>query len=469
MPRLALEVFAGPPAGGLLVHDAAARPCVVAADATLQAAGVRPGMPLAAARALCPQLLARRRRPARERQRLERLAAWAGQFTPQVVLVPPRGLLLEVGGSRRLFGGLEALLGKIEAGFASLGAAASCALAPTPLAATWLARADSGCRLESFAGLVRALSALPLGVLELDDKALARLEGMGLRRLGDLLRLPRDGLARRLGPELLERLDQALGRRPDPRAPFEPPPRYRARQDLALEAEVADVLLPPVRQLLEAFCGWLRARGAGVLAWRLELLHHRRPPTRILLKLSRPQSAVNELQALVEARFAALELGAPVTGIALRSLEIEALAPPPAGADLFDLRRREARDPQWLVERLRARLGRDAVRGVALREDYRPERAWAWCEPGDRGETAWLRQGLPLWLRVPAEPLEVREGGPWYRGPLRLHPERCRIESGWWDGGGVRRDYFLAEHPAGMRYWVYRTSAGDWFLHGVFG
>ena len=60
------------------------------------------------------------------------------------------------------------------------------------------------------------------------------------------------------------------------------------------------------------------------------------------------------------------------------------------------------------------------------------------------------------------------EAQPWV---LRDGPER--IESGWWDGADVRRDYFIAENPRGETVWIYRDHRygiddGEWYLHGVF-
>jgi protein ImuB len=44
-----------------------------------------------------------------------------------------------------------------------------------------------------------------------------------------------------------------------------------------------------------------------------------------------------------------------------------------------------------------------------------------------------------------------------------------RIETGWWRGGSVRRDYYQVETTDGARYWLFRELAtGRWFLHGMF-
>ena len=52
----------------------------------------------------------------------------------------------------------------------------------------------------------------------------------------------------------------------------------------------------------------------------------------------------------------------------------------------------------------------------------------------------------------------------------RSSPGPERIESGWWDGDDVTRDYFVALNADGARFWVFRERSGasGWFLHGIF-
>jgi protein ImuB len=56
-----------------------------------------------------------------------------------------------------------------------------------------------------------------------------------------------------------------------------------------------------------------------------------------------------------------------------------------------------------------------------------------------------------------------------------LHPEGSdpgpeRVESGWWDGVDVRRDYHVVIGAAGEKLWLYRDClTREWYLHGIFG
>lgn len=154
---------------------------------------------------------------------LEALAAWCGQFTSFVSLAPPDGLLLEIGQSLTFFGGVATLVERVRAGVVDLGYQPLLAIAPTPLAAIFFVRARQAICITDPRQLHAPLSRLPLAVLGVDVRIAEALTGLGLREVGECLRLPRDGLARRFGPELVRLLDRASGRQPDPRLPFEPP------------------------------------------------------------------------------------------------------------------------------------------------------------------------------------------------------------------------------------------------------
>src|SRR5581483_9640924 len=131
--------------------------------------------------------------------------------------------------SLKLYHGLDRLIDGVRAGLQRLGYHARLAVAPTPLGAVWLAQTGSEARVTDHGALFGALAKLPLACLALDADREALLRGLGFATLLDCLRLPRDGIARRVGPQILDRLDRAFGRKPDPRPAFAAPERFRAR------------------------------------------------------------------------------------------------------------------------------------------------------------------------------------------------------------------------------------------------
>jgi protein ImuB len=477
LPHLPLEICSrGAPAPDP-APDAAITPLVVAEGhgreqwvyaANVEAArlGVHAGMRVSAAYAMTQALRVHTRDPQAEQDALESLAAWSSQYTSCVSLVPPATLLLEVGGSERLYKGLEVLREVVRQGLAELGYSAQLALAPTPLGAVWLARAGKEAWLTDHAALFGALAELPPACLGLEPKREALLTGMGLTRLVDCLRLPRDGLARRLGPELLIALDRAFGRLPDPREAYVVPPRFRSR--LGLPAPVADaqVLLFPLRRLVVELCGFLLARGAGATRLQFTLRSAKSVTTEWALSLGSASRALAPIVPLLRDRLERLNLPAPVEEVTLAVDDLIALDAQPL--DFFQAQA-PAQVRAQMVERLQARLGRAAVRGVTTHADHRPEYAWRYVEAGSAIEAMALER-RPLWLLPEPLAIEWRDGRLHWNHPLKLEPERERIESGWWDDREIARDYFVARDGDGRGFWVYRDlqELGQWYVQGIF-
>ena len=419
--------------------------------------------------ALAARLRVLPRRESAEREALERLAAWCGRFSSEVSLEPPRGLILEAARSLNLFGGAWSLLDQVSAGVAGLGYRCRCCLAPTPGGALVLATAGEEGVIVDAEALRTALSGLPLRALELDESELRSLRHMGLRTVGDLLRLPRTGLTERLGPARILQLQRLLGEAPDPRSRFEPPATYRGRLELPSELLYVDALLFPCRRLIDEVAGFLLSRGAGVqrLEWCLEHPEGTEH-TRFTLGSARAEQDPGRWLGLLRERLERLRLPAPVCALGLSLDGVQPLTP--VTRELFPELEPALAPDSALLDRLRARLGRDAVRGLSLVADHRPERAWRWCSPGESGKGEG-RGDRPLWLLPEPRPLETRRRRPWMDGDLDLGVERERIETGWWDGLDVARDYFVATRVRGERLWIYREiqEPHAWFLHGLFG
>lgn len=407
--------------------------------------------------------------------RLERLAQALAQFSPQVSLEPPDGLIVEVGASLRLFGGVAMLRAAVASRLEVLGIETWLALAPTPLAASWLARADGG-DVSELAQLPGRLGELPIAVCRWPAAQAKLLQELGVRSLADCLRLPRDALSRRSSPALLQSLDRALGRRADPRRTWQPAAGFEDVLALPAETEVLARLIEGVDWLIERLGLVLRRRDASVHRLLLSLCHANREATRVALVLSQPSRDVAHLQALFAQRLERVTLPAPVMVLRLSAPRLELDAAAPSG-ELFAQRTRAhpcAGVPQ-LIERLRARLGVSAVFGLCLVPEHRPEDAWqAVLSPGGRINDAALPASAarrPLWMLAEPVMLRAQHGQPHYQGRLSIEQGPERIETGWWDGRDVARDYYIARNPSGMRLWIYRERNGarGWWLHGVFG
>ncbi|MGP1680096.1 MAG: Y-family DNA polymerase, partial [Burkholderiales bacterium] len=464
LPQLPLEAFQR----GLPSPE----PCAVAerqrilvCDAKAAARGLRAGMPVTAALALAPGLRLREREAAAETEALLGIAAWAMQCTPSVALDFPDLVLLEISGSLKLFGGLGAIAARLRQGLIAMGYSARLAAAPTPRAASWFARAGKSCLIADATMLEGELSALPLSVLQSgEEEALA---SIGAGSIGDLLALPRDGLARRFGQGLLDALDQALGRLPDPRGFCVLPEKFCAAIELPAEATQAAALLFAAQRLLAQLEGFLAARAAGTRRLLISLSHRAAPATRIELGLVAACREAAHFALLLREQLQQTALSEPVRAI---TLQVEAIEPL-EHSNLSLLPDELQQEGNWprLIERLRSRLGAAAVHGMVLCADHRPERACAEAEPGAR-QLALDFNLRPFWLLARPQALEEMGSVPCHHGPLKLLAGPERIESGWWDGADLARDYFIARSADAALLWVYRerSPAGAWYLHGIF-
>ncbi|MCC5795586.1 MAG: hypothetical protein JJT85_12755 [Chromatiales bacterium] len=397
----------------------------------------------------------------------DRLLQQLFAFTP-VVARDPDGdaLLLEVAGSLRLFGGLGRLCARIQALPAY--AHASLAVAPTARAALWLARAGDCRPVRDPAQLPAALSRLAVAVTGWPQAALSLLSGTGIRTLGECLRLPRHGLARRIGRRCLLELDQALGHAtwlPEPQRPCW---RFHESSELPDAAADGSLLLPAAMRLLDRLVSGLRKRHAAVevLWWRL--CQPGGADERVRIALACPGQDRALLGELVALRFSTLRLAAPVQVLELLAQPVP-LAPA-AGTDLLGDLPETGGPRAALLQRLSARFGADAVHGLASQPHWQPEAAWqaVGLAPGRRVPSAPPAPAgpQPLWLLPEPRRLSAAPGS----GGLRLGHGPRRLETGWWAGENVRRDYYAAIAPDGRRLWVFQDLRDThWYLHGLFG
>ena len=469
---------------------------IVAVNPAAHARGMRHGMGLAAALALDASFLWAEREPAREQAALDTLGLWALQYSSTVSLKPPHGLLVETGGSLRIFGGLHTLIADIARGLDALGFVATLASAPTPTGALMLARSGFAEHLDTTAALRAALPGLPVAALDSAAGFAATFDTLGLRTLADVRALPRDGLARRFGTHLCEELDRAFGQQPDPVMLLVAPTTFHTLIALPAPAESAEAILFACRRGLRQLEGFLRAGRKTVD--RIDLhLHHERgahrdqesAATLITLNFFEPAASAERFTLILRERLNHIALERRVERIGL-GVPLLLEAAETTGSLLPDTSHAATRAGgglRTLLERLHARLGQEAIQSLEVRADHRPARATALLSmrvdnllpTQARRAPSRTKESLPtptfgprpVWLVEPARPLREVGGKPHHAGPLTLLAGPERIESGWWDDAPVTRDYFIARTEAHALVWIFRERREPlgWFLQGYFG
>lgn len=468
-PDLSLQLYlrGGDSCGPAIVQETGNPPRVLSYNEQAAKTGIKPGMAVSAALALTPGLQVLTRNSAKEAKALAGIAAWATQFTPTVSLASSNEVLMEISGCQRLFGGLRPLSGRIRSGLAELGYRATVVLAPNPTAALLLARDGIDTSIDDRHALRRTLARLRLTRLDQPAQTIAMLANLGVHTIGDWLSLPRDGLARRFGQGMLDEIDRALGLLPDPRPPFSAPNRYSASLELPAPVQETEPLLFAAKRLVLELTGHLAMRQIGVTRLKLELQHARHAVTPVVLGLSAPSREAGHLVALLREKLATIELPEAVESLVLIAGEVRPLGS--CNRTLFS-DGRPSREERWrIVEHLRARLGVEAVHGVEVFPDHRPERAYRRTLPGHAADSQCELQ-RPLWLLPRPRRLHAEGSLPAMDRPLALLDGPERVESGWWDDFDVKRDYFVARDSTGAKVWLYRErpDGREWFVHGIF-
>lgn len=417
--------------------------------------GLRPGMALPAAVARVPGLLALARRPAAEREALNALACWLYRFGTPVTCCPQRqAVWVQVGPSAHLFGGWDGLVGALLADVPAY--RVRFGVAPTLGCSLLLAVANAGLheRVREPGDIAHAIAGLPLRLLPFEDQALRLLAGAGLRRIGEVLALPADALGRRLGGLAMLALDRIVGRAPEAWEAFVPAARYRRRFEFGDPVDSTEALLFPMKMMLGEFAAYLRARDSAVQNFVLRLRDSRRRTVAHSIGLMSPTRDPARLLRVLREQLERITLEDGVV-----ELRIEADRFEPATAIQDDLFGSSAMLGQRLLElreRLAARLGKDAVRQMAVSPDRRPEAAMT--DPGPGTVPGAHHPPRPPWLLAQPSPMV----------PARLLGVPERIELGWWEGEAAPRDYFLAQDLTGRVCWVYRDlQDGGFYLHGL--
>jgi protein ImuB len=481
LPKLSLEVFrprwSPEPEHGSAVLE---KDKVVIADSAARAAGVRLGMKRGGVLTLSPETAMYERDIARENAAQREVGVALMTFSPDVALLDEATVLVEVGASLRLFGGLLSLCRQAKTILDALGLTARISAAPTGQGAWLLARYGNR-RVLQLASLERVLMPLPmLAVPEIRPFA-DWFTGLGCESIADVRRLPRAGLQRRCGEHLLDSLDRAFGTAPELFDWLELPPTFSARIELPDRLEHADGAVFAAHRLIVQLCGWLCAKQLAVTAITLSLEHERGreaiPPTRVDIALGEPAWREEHLLRLVKERLHRLELAAPAIALRLEASKVDSAAP--ATDSLFPEPGGSPEDHARLIELLIARLGDENVLRPVPSADHRPEIANRWVPVSQAVRKITLPDSLPrpTWMLATPVRLLMRQHRPFYGSPLKMVSPGERIEAGWFDGELVTRDYFVAQAEDRSCYWIYceRVSSRDaeedqrWFLHGLFG
>jgi protein ImuB len=464
-----------------------------AVSAEAAALGLFAGQKATDAKALVPELETAEAEPEADAAALTALVDWCVRFSPAVAADPPDGLFLDITGVAHLWGGEAELMADFQRRAATGGLRFRCAIADTPGAAWGLAHFGEDRTLAAPGDQRAWLEPLPPAALRLPTETWAQIERLGLRRLSQLMDIPRGPFARRFGQAALTRLDQALGREAEALTFRRPPSPWFARLAFAEPISAPEDMARVTTDVTAKLCARLDAEGQG--ARRFEVAFHRvdGKALPVAVGLALPGREARRIAKLFAPKLETVDPGFGIEVVTIVAYDVEPISGRQGRIDSGrDAAVEEGLAP--LVDRLTNRLGEDRVWRARPAESHVPELAVVHARPfASTGEAqAWDRETprpSRLFRRpVPVEdvmaltpddpPTRFRWRGQLFRVRRAEGPERISEE--WWKGAieGVSpthvRDYYRVEDEDGRRFWLFRAglyseTPPKWWMHGLFG
>lgn len=420
--------------------------------------GIKTGMGLGTAAALCSNLQVQAYAVNVETQRLREIAQYLYVMTSDISFFAPDGILLRISNMLALYKGLEHYWTELKTHLQPLQVSYQYSCAYSPLAARLLARVGVNRVTEDKQLLSQYIAQQPLTATELSYKTIDKLSRVGIHKVGELVNLPMAELARRFDIELVNYLGRLSGQFKHPVDFYHPKPEFCHYLELLFEIENVQWLQRPLQNLLVKLEHFLKLRDQ--LAHELVLQLHQRDTDKVELIVT---SAAGEYQAskwikLFALRLENISLSAPVMALTLKAKRIADRTA--VKADLF-AGNQGKQSPLELISLLQAKLGQQAVRGLTLSDDPRPDLTNQLSEPLQEKPKIAVNPHIIRPSILLPKPCELREKVLIVRGPERLL-------TGWWDNKPMHRDYFVARSKSGQWLWVFRNHQQQWFVHGIF-
>jgi len=481
----------------LLVRVRAGQQIVAGVDAVACAHGAREGQSLAQARTLLAGLTVHTppHDAAADALALTAFARWiTKRWSPIVSIDPPDGVLLDISGCEHLFGGETDLIASLEKSVRALGFTPRTGIASTVGTAWALARFAEGEDCIAPPGHERrSLSHLPIAALRVDADVTEGLAEVGIDRIGQLFDLPRHTLPIRYGPDLLRRLDQALGLIPELVGRTSEAITIHASRELTGGTTRLGAIERVVQMLLAQIATTLGTHESGLRRLDATFERMNADAQRMTIQVSRPTRDAKHLWSLLRPKVERLHMGFGVERITL------------AVGGIARLVHRQVslageRDNVWkhdgefaaMLDTMASRLGRTNVLRAELVQSHRPERAFRLLPIDDVQSVSKAPDTCPVGPRPsrlfdpprPAHTIALSPDGPVQRLRWSTHhthhekghehdhaiiasvgPERVGPE--WWKEREPTRDYYRVQDENGRWLWLFREAGTSrWFVHG---
>ncbi len=466
--------------------------------------GLEIGLPVANARAICPDVEVFEANDAADAQALAHIADWCDRFTPLVALDPPYGLFLDISGCVHLFGGEARMLQTVCASLDRQGFIVNAAIAGTSVCARTMTRTVRGCIVPE-GEEAKAIAPLPVFALGADHAIERGLGRAGLKTIGDVASRAPHEITARFGADFTSLLQQALGKYDAPISPRKPLPDFMVEKRFAEPIATEDVIAAALSKLAQMLIVAMDRAGKGARQLEASFFRTDGAVRSIAVETGQPVTKADFINRLFRERLDALsdplDPGFGFDLIRLSASRVDIVVQQQRD---FDTRTQDNDDVAALIDRIAARIGGHRVVVHLPQDTHIPEKAVlaapAQHHLDDATKAVWFEQVAeepplrPLRMFEKPELIEVPfatvpDGPPrhftWRRVThvvTRVEgPERIAME--WWrrKEQALTRDYFRMEDTEGLRFWIYRdglygepvskegeTLPPKWFVHGLF-
>lgn len=446
--------------------------------------GIKPGMILADARAIFPDLPAIDHQPALPAKLLNALGEWCLRFTPIVMVDLPDGLMLDISGCPHLWGGELHYSNDITARLNRAGYHVNTAIADTMGAAWAVSRYGKHESIIPAYQQKQALLALPAEALRIDILTASRLYKLGLNSIGSFVDMPSATLRRRFGKDLVQRIELALGLALETLNPISPALIFQERLSCLDPVRTAKAIKIALQQLLEKLCKHLLQEGKGLRKAVLKCYRVDDEIQSIEIGTNKATRNISHIFRLMEQKITNID---PGLGIELFVLEAPVTEPLKVEQEYLwtDISNEHSESLIQLIDRISVRIGNQAIKKYLPAEHHWPERSYVPAKSITEQPIISWPQGLrrPVYVLPKPEPIQVSVPIPDYPPMLFVYKGKVhnikkadgpeRIEREWFIEKGLQRDYYIVEDQTGARYWLFRsghydTHIPEWFIHGFF-
>jgi len=425
--------------------------------------GLQKGMGLATAAMLVPNLSVIPYNVAAEEAKLKELAELLYLVTSDISLFMPDGILLRVHNMLSLYGGLTPYWHAIKRQLNPQHLTYHYATGYSALSARLLARVQSDHITTDRQQLKKHLQQCDLMHSDLPAKTVEKLKRVGTHTIEALQQIPRQSIAKRFDIHLVNYLGRLNGEFQHPLTFFQPKEVFQRYIELLYDVENTDKLTQPFKHLLNTLEQYMKVREQVTYSLHITLYQRDLLPQEIKVGSAQGDYQTSAWLPLIELKLESVTVDAPIYALQITTGATQQKTS--GTSDLFSKQKSHFTTAQ-LLSLLSAKLGEDALNQPVLNNAHKPENAVSYCVPNELSNTQSVDQILPAYSRfrpgfILQHPQPLKE-----KTTLLIGPER--IITGWWEHQPVTRDYYIARSVQGRYYWLFRTPAQDWFLHGVF-